>query len=125
MSFGSEMFDGLALGSRLAYLDLPHKYRNVLLLGAFFYGITTPIGITMGLRARMIYDLSPAHASLVSGILDTLGATILLYTGFVELLAQEFPFSLRPEIRKTNLWKLLYALTCVAVGYGAVPFLRK
>jgi hypothetical protein len=45
VNFGSELFDGLALGSqaRLAYLDLTHKYRNVLLLGVFFDEITTPI----------------------------------------------------------------------------------
>jgi zinc transporter 1/2/3 len=125
MTFCLEMFDGLALGSRLAYLDLPHKYRNVLLLGAFLYGITTPIGIAIGLRVPMIYTPSPAHVGLVSGILDTLSATILLYTGFVELLAQEFLFRPRPEIRETNIRKLLYVLTCVALGYGAVAFLGK
>jgi zinc transporter 1/2/3 len=125
MTFDSEMFDGLALGSRLAYLDLPPKYRNVLLLGACFYGITTPIGIAMGLCARMIYAPNSAHASLVSGILGTLSASILLYTGFVELLAQEFLLRLRPEIREMNVWKLLYVLTCVALGYGAVAFLCK
>jgi len=120
-----QMFDGLALGSRLAYLDLPHKYRNVPLLGAFFYGITTPIGIAIGLRARMIYTPGTAHVSLVSGILGTLSATILLYTGFVELLAHEFLFGLRREIRETNIWKLLYVLACVVLGYGAVAFLGK
>ena len=125
MTSGSEMFDGLALGSRLAYLDLPHKYRNVLLLGALFYGITTPIGIMMGLRARTIYTPSPAHVSLVSGTLGTLSASILLYTGFVELLAQEFLFGLRPGIREMNKWKPLYVLACVALGYGAVAFLGK
>ena len=125
MTLGSEMFDGLALGSRLAYLDLPHKYRNVPLLGAFIYGITTPIGIAMGLHARMIYTPGSAHVSLVSGILGTLSASILLYTGFVELLAQEFLFGLRRERRETNIWKLLYALTCVVLGYGVVVFLGK
>lgn len=124
-----QMFDGLALGSRLAYLDLPHKYRTVPFLGVFLYGITTPIGITMGLHARMIYIPGSAHVSFVSGILGTLSASILLYTGFVELLAQEFLFSPRPtdspEIRETNIWKLLYVLTCVLLGYGAVILLCK
>ena len=125
MTFGSEIFDGLALGSRLAYLDLPHKYHNVPLLGAFLYGITTPIGVALGLCARMIYIPASAHLSLVSGILGTLSASILLYTRFVELLAQEFPFNLRHEIRETNIWKLLYVLACVVLGYGAVFFFGK
>jgi solute carrier family 39 (zinc transporter), member 1/2/3 len=130
MAFGSELFDGLALGSRLAYLDLPHKYRNVPLLAVFFYGITTPIGIAMGLHARMVYAPGSAHMSLISGILGTLSASILLYTGFVELLAQEFLLSLRPDshshaIREASIWKLLYVLTCVALGYAVVAFLGK
>ena len=125
MTFLTEMFDGLALGSRLAYLDLPHNFRNILLLGAFLYGITTPMGIAIGLRARAISAPGSAHVSLVSGILDTLSASILLYTGFIELLAQEFLFSVRPERREASMYKLLYKLTCVVVGYGAVAFLGK
>ena len=91
----------------------------------FFYGITTPISIAIGLRARMTYTPSPAHVSLVSGILGTLSASILLYTGFVELLAREYRFSLGHEIRETNKWKPLHVLTCVALGCGAVFFLGK
>ena len=125
MAFVTEMFDGLALGSRQACLDLPHKYRNILLLGALLYGITTPMGIAIGLRARAVSAPGSAHTSLVSGILDILSASILLYTGFVELLAQEFLFSVRPEKREASIWKLLYALTCVVLGYGAVAFLGK
>ena len=79
---------------------LPH--RNVLLLDAFSYGITTvtPIGIAMGPRVCMIYTPGLAHTSVISGILDTLSTSILLYTGFVELLAQEFLFSLITEITR-------------------------
>ncbi|KAF8493243.1 hypothetical protein F5888DRAFT_1927142 [Russula emetica] len=44
-----EMFEGLGVGSRLAYLVLPPKYRYVPYFGSFLYGITTPIGITVGL----------------------------------------------------------------------------
>jgi len=43
------MFEGLGVGSRLAYLVLPPKYRYVPYFGSFLYGITTPIGITVGL----------------------------------------------------------------------------
>ena len=93
---GTEIFDGLALGSRLAYLALPHKYRYVPFLGAFLYGITSPIGIAMGLGVRMTYNPSSLHASLVSGILEFLSAGIFMYSGFVELLANGFLSS--PEV---------------------------
>lgn len=40
----TEMFEGLGVGSRLAYLDLPPKYSYVPIVGGILYGITTPIG---------------------------------------------------------------------------------
>ena len=83
----AEAFEGLGVGSRLAYLELPHKYRYIPALGAFLYGITTPIGIGIGLGVRTTYNPGSTHATLVSGILDSLSAGILIYTGFVELLA--------------------------------------
>jgi zinc transporter 1/2/3 len=118
-----QMFDGLALGSRLAYLPLPHKYRYAPFLGAFLYGVVTPIGIAVGLGIRMMCNPGSMLASLVSGVLDLLCAGILMYTGFVELLAHEFLFS--SEMRETSIWKLLYALTCMMLGYGVVAIQGK
>ncbi len=69
----------------------------------------------------MIYTPNSVHASLVSGILDTLSASILMYTGFVELLAQKFLF--RPGMHETSIWKHLYALACMMLGFGAVAFI--
>jgi zinc transporter 1/2/3 len=101
MTFGTEVFDGLALGSRLAYLALPHRFRYVPFLGALLYGIMTPIGIAMGVSMRMIYDPSSIHTSLFSGVLESLSAGILVYSGFVELPANGFLF--KPEMRETGI----------------------
>ena len=38
------MFEGLGVGSRLAYMRLPPKYHYVPIIGALLYGITTPVG---------------------------------------------------------------------------------
>ena len=120
---GTEMLDGLALGSRLAYLVFPYKYRYAPFLGAFLYGIVTPIGIAAGLGIRMMCNPGSMLASLVSGVLDSLSAGVLIYVGFVELLAHEFLFE--PEMRETSIWKFLYALTCMMLGYGAVAIQGK
>ncbi len=104
----TETFEGLGVGSRLAYLVLPHKYRHVPYIGAFLYGITTPLGIAVGLGVRTTYNP---------------GSTILLYTGFVELLAHEFLFS--PEMREGSLGKLMYALACMMLGCGIMALLGK
>lgn len=117
------MFEGLGVGSRLAYLKLPTKYRYIPYVGSFLYGITTPIGIAVGLGIRTTYNPGSTEATLVSGILDSLSAGILLYTGFVELLAHEFLFN--PEMRDASLGKLLYALACMMFGAGIMALLGK
>lgn len=86
--------------------------------GAIAYSIITPIGVAVGLGIRhtyvchpmpshmiltrilILYDLfdnsydpHSATASMVAGVLDSLSAGILLYTGLVELLAHDFIFS--------------------------------
>jgi zinc transporter 1/2/3 len=117
------MFEGLGIGSRLAYLVLPPKYHYIPYLGAFLYGVTTPIGIAVGLGIRTTYNPGSTQATLISGILDSLSAGILLYTGFVELLAHEFLFS--PEMHEASLRKLLYALACMMLGCGLMALLGK
>ncbi len=119
----AEMFEGLGIGSRLAYLILPPKYRHVPYIGSFLYGITTPIGIAVGLGVRTTYNPNSTRATLVSGVLDSLSAGILLYTGFVELLAHEFLFS--SEMREAPLGKLLYALACMILGAGIMAMLGR
>ncbi|KAF8493246.1 ZIP-like iron-zinc transporter [Russula emetica] len=118
-----QMFEGLGVGSRLAYLVLPHKYRYVPYFGSVLYGITTPIGIAVGLGIRTTYNPDSTEATLVSGILDSLSAGILIYTGFVELLAHEFLFN--PEMREASLGKLLYALGCMLLGAGIMALLGR
>nr|AMD82963.1 zinc transporter protein ZIP1 [Russula atropurpurea] len=118
-----QMFEGLGVGTRLANLILPSKYNYVPYVGSFLYGITTPIGIAVGLGIRTTYNPGSTEGTLVSGILDSLSAGILLYTGFVELLAHEFLFS--PEMREASLGKLLYALTCMMFGAGIMALLGK
>lgn len=81
------------------------------------------MGIAVGLGVRSTYNPGSTRASLVSGVLDSLSAGILLYTGFVELLAHEFLFS--PEMREASLGKLLYAIACMMLGCGLMALLGK
>ena len=80
-----EAFEGLGVGSRLAYLEMPPKYNWVPILGAVLYGITTPVGIAIGLGVRTSYNPGSTTASIVSGVLDSLSAGVLVYTGLVEV----------------------------------------
>lgn len=55
------------------------------MLAAIIYGLSTPVGIAVGLALRGGYDPGSPTASIVSGVLDALSAGILIYTGLVEV----------------------------------------
>ena len=76
------------MGSRLAYLDLSaagRRWSHAPIWAAVAFGITTPIGIAIGLGVRQTYDPASATASIVSGVLDAFSSGILIYTGLVEV----------------------------------------
>lgn len=58
--------------------------------GGVLYGLTTPIGIAAGLGVRTSYNPDSTTAAIVSGVLDSFSAGILVYTGLVEVI---FSFS--------------------------------
>ncbi|KAH9926241.1 ZIP zinc/iron transport family [Epithele typhae] len=118
-----QTFEGLGVGSRLAFVQLPPKYNFVPVLGAILFGITTPIGLAIGLGVRETYNPGSTTASIVSGILDAFSSGILLYTGLVELMAHEFLFN--TEMLNGSNSKLAYALGCMILGAALMSLLGR
>jgi len=118
-----QMFEGLGLGTRLAFLDLPHAYRWAPVIGSIAYGVVTPIGIAAGLGVRSTYNPNSTTASIVSGVLDATSAGVLLYTGLVELLAHEFLFN--PAMTAASNGRIIYAITCMLIGAGVMALLGR
>lgn len=135
------MFEGLGLGARLAGLKLPERLHWVPAAAALLFSAVTPLGLGVGLLVRKSYSAESPVALIVSGILDSLSAGILLvcvkrvlsvhkladifcvlqYTGLVELLCAEFLF--HQEMREAPLSRVLYALGCVILGAIAMSVL--
>ncbi|KAG4304253.1 hypothetical protein PORY_002434 [Pneumocystis oryctolagi] len=84
-----QMFEGLGLGARL--FDITN-YSNLTcnLFFAFVYSIVTSVSIAIGLSVRTIHNSKPSTIIVISGIFNSLSSGILLYTGLVELLAEDF-----------------------------------
>ncbi|KAF8500515.1 ZIP-like iron-zinc transporter [Gautieria morchelliformis] len=118
-----QMFEGLGLGSRLAFMQLPPKYNYVPVVGALIYGITTPVGIAAGLGVRSTYNPNSTTASIVSGTLDSISSGILLYTGLVELLAHEFLFN--PTMHQASNGRLAFACITMLFGAGIMSLLGR
>lgn len=75
------MFEGLGLGSRLAFLPLPKRMNWVAITAGLCYAVMTPIGLAIGLGVRETYNPGGGTASAVQGVLDSFSSGILLYTG--------------------------------------------
>ncbi|KAG5636784.1 hypothetical protein H0H81_006898 [Sphagnurus paluster] len=118
-----QTFEGLGIGTRLAYMRLPAKYNWVPIAGAALYGITTPVGIAVGLGVRSTYNPGSTTASIVSGVLDSLSSGILIYTGLVELLAHEFLFN--KEMMDGSNKKIVYALGSMLLGCAVMALLGR
>ncbi len=117
-----QMFEGLGLGSRLAFLPL--KMTSwIPVIGGLAYGLVTPIGLAIGLGIRNTYNGDSATANYVTGIFDSISAGILLYTGTVELLAHEFIFNER--IRTASLTKLSVSIVEMMAGAGLMALLGR
>ncbi|KAF9790427.1 putative zinc-regulated transporter 2 [Thelephora terrestris] len=100
----AETFEGLGIGSRLAFLEVDKKSNWVPIAAAFLYGLTTPIGIAAGLGARSIYNPGTVTALIVSGTMDSISAGILIYTSLLELMAHDFLFN--KEMLAAPQWKI-------------------
>lgn len=81
----AEIFEGLGLGARLSTLQLSDNYKTIPLTGAVLYALSIAIGIAAGLGVRETYNPESATASIVSGVVNSFSAGVLLYTGLVEV----------------------------------------
>lgn len=116
-----QSFEGLGIGARLSAIPFKQGSWIPWLLCAA-YGVTTPLAIAIGLGVHTTYDPNSFTANVVSGVLDSISAGILLYTGFVELLARDFIFN--PDRTRSNR-RLTYMTVCVFLGAGIMALLGK
>lgn len=116
-----QSFEGLGIGARMS--SIPFKKGSWLpwfLCSA--YGLTTPISIAIGLGVRTTYNSGSFVANVVSGVLDSVSAGILIYTGLVELLARDFLF----DPHRTQDDKRLAFMVCsLFLGAGIMALLGK
>ncbi|KAG0369509.1 high-affinity Zn(2+) transporter zrt1 [Gamsiella multidivaricata] len=93
-----QFFEGFALGARITDLEFERTKTHYWL--AIVFSLTTPIGAALGVAIWSSYDPSSALAILVEGVFDAISTGILLYMGYVNLLAVEF--NLNDDIRKES-----------------------
>lgn len=117
-----QSFEGLGIGARMSAIPFPRRFSWLPWALCAGYGLTTPIAIAIGLGLRTTYDAGSFTANVVSGVLDSISAGILIYTGLVELLARDFLFN--PELTR-NSKRLIFMIVCVFLGTALMALLGK
>jgi zinc transporter 1/2/3 len=86
---------------------------------AFFFAITTPIGIAIGMGISSSYNDNSPTALAVQGVFDAISAGILLYMALVDLIAADF---LSSRMR-CNRQLQVYSYLALFAGSGAMSLL--
>ncbi|KAG5984213.1 hypothetical protein E4U54_006158 [Claviceps lovelessii] len=105
-----QSFEGLGIGARLSTIPVPTKWKWLPWALCLAYGVTTPISIAIGLGLHNTYNGDSFTANIVSGVLDSISAGILIYTGLVEMLARDFLFNPHRTNNKKRLALMLISL---------------
>ncbi|KAJ9206017.1 hypothetical protein DTO164E3_1270 [Paecilomyces variotii] len=117
-----QSFEGLGIGARLSAIEFKRNLRWVPWVLCIAYGLTTPIAIAIGLGVRTTYNPNSNTANIVSGVLDSISAGILIYTGLVELLARDFLFD---PCRTNSRKQLGFMILSTLLGAGIMALLGK
>ena len=87
----------------------------------FFFSLTTPVGIAIGMGITNVYKEDSSTALIVEGILNATSAGILIYMSLVDLLATDF---MSPRIQ-TNKRLQIGANVSLLFGTGCMSLLAK
>lgn len=117
-----QSFEGLGIGARLSAIDWPHGRKWVPWVCCVAYGLVTPVSIAIGLGVRKTYASNSFNSNIIQGVLDSISAGVLMYTGLVELLARDFLFD--PN-RTKDLKRLTFMVVVTVFGAGIMSLLGK
>ncbi|KAG5927797.1 hypothetical protein E4U42_001766 [Claviceps africana] len=117
-----QSFEGLGIGARLSVIPIPTKWKWLPWALCLAYGLTTPISMAIGLGLHNTYNGDSFTANIVSGVLDSISAGILIYTGLVEMLARDFLFN--PH-RTNNKKRLALMLVSLYLGCGIMALIGR
>ncbi|CAA7054840.1 unnamed protein product [Microthlaspi erraticum] len=82
-----QMFEGMGLGGCILQAEYTNLKKFVM---AFFFAVTTPFGIALGIALSTVYRENSPSALITVGLLNACSAGLLIYMALVDLLAAEF-----------------------------------
>jgi zinc transporter ZupT len=102
-----QFFEAIALGAQIANLKTSSLRPAIIMI--VFYSLTTPVGIAIGIGIHAgTYNPKAVSSLLVTGILDSLAAGILIYVALVNLINAEMGTNAHTFYSLRNRLKFLY-----------------
>eukprot|EP00128_Syssomonas_multiformis_P002379 Colp12_sorted_trinity150504_noHs@6901 len=98
-----QFFEGFALGASILHAGFS-TFSKCLTM-ALGYAMSTSLGVVIGIGVHETFDENSTQSLLTEGIFESVSAGVLIYTGLVELLAQQFTHSkhFRGQARSTQI----------------------
>ncbi|EPQ28570.1 uncharacterized protein PFL1_03874 [Pseudozyma flocculosa PF-1] len=118
-----QLFEGIALGSRIALLPRSSTSLPTKMIMAAAYALTTPTGIAIGLGVRRHFNSNSKPTLIAMGTLHAISAGILIYTALVELISVDFIHN-RRMLNSSNA-RSISAVLAVTAGAAAMSVLGK
>jgi zinc transporter ZupT len=118
-----QFFEAIALGAQIANLKTTSIKPAIFLV--VFYSLTTPVGIAIGIGIHSgTYNPESVSSLLVSGILDSLSAGILIYVALVDLITVEMGPNAYTFYSLSTRLKLLYYMA-LYLGAAAMAVIAR
>lgn len=116
-----QFFEGMGLGGCIVQAGFKNKSAAVILM-TFFFAVTTPFGIALGIGISSAYNENSPTALIVEGVFNAASSGILIYMALVDLLAADFINSSR---MKQNGTLQLCSYVALLLGIGSMSLIAK
>ncbi|KAK1557764.1 hypothetical protein Q3G72_031454 [Acer saccharum] len=113
-----QMFEGMGLGGCI--LQAEYKLMKKLIM-VFFFSVTTPFGIALGIVMSNIYKENSPSALITVGLLNASSAGLLIYMALVDLLAADF---MGPKLQG-SIKLQIKSYAAVLLGAGGMSVMAK
>ncbi|KAK9154814.1 hypothetical protein Sjap_002294 [Stephania japonica] len=108
-----QMFEGMGLGGCILQGEFSFVKKALM---AFFFSVTTPLGIAVGIGLSNIYKENSPSSLAIVGVLNASSAGLLIYMALVDLLSAEF---MGPKLQN-NMKLQLKCYVAVLLGAGGM-----
>ncbi|XVF27235.1 hypothetical protein REPUB_Repub14bG0088900 [Reevesia pubescens] len=113
-----QMFEGMGLGGCI--LQAEYKALKKFIM-AFFFSVTTPFGIAIGIALSKTYKENSPTALITVGLLNASSAGLLIYMALVDLLSADF---MGPKLQ-ASIKLQIKSYAAVLLGAGGMSLMAK